>query len=382
MANLELVDTDRALEAVITTLRSEPAYGLDTEFVAERSYRPKLCLIQIAWSGGLALIDPLACDVSGLSEVLLGPGTMITHAGSGDLPIIERACGARPTCLFDTQLSAGFIGMSQPSLASLVWALLRIRLDKGDQLSDWSRRPLPESVLDYAAGDVAHLFTLRDELIRQLEANGRTEWAATECEILRASSSRYSDPDTTWWKIKGSRSLKGEQAAIAQSLSSWREHRAETEDLPPRFVMSDLALAALVQRPPNTAADVLRVRGAGNLSKSSVAQILSAIESARAMSPSDLKLPPKHSADPSLDAASGLLTGWTSQVAENERIDPRLLATRDDVKALVNERPSRLDNGWRAKMVGDDLRALLNGESVLRFIDGGSKLSLESSPRD
>lgn len=119
MANLELVDTDQALEAVIATLRSEPAYGLDTEFVAERSYRPKLCLIQIAWSGGLALIDPLACDVSGLSEVLLGPGTMITHAGSGDLPIIERACGGAAD-LFIRYSTQCWIHWYEPAVVSVI----------------------------------------------------------------------------------------------------------------------------------------------------------------------------------------------------------------------------------------------------------------------
>jgi len=374
------IDTDRGLADAVAALKSEPAYGLDTEFVAERTYRPRLCLVQISWPGHTALIDPLACDVSALKEVLVGPGTMITHAGSGDLPIIERACGDRPTSLFDTQLSAGFIGMSQPSLSSLTWALLRIRLDKGDQLSDWSRRPLPASVLDYAAGDVDHLFALRDELVKRLEARGRLEWAVAECEILRSHAARSFDPETTWWKVKGSRSLKGEQATIAQGLSAWRERRAEADDVPPRFVMSDLALTALIQRPPRNADEIMKVRGAGNLSKSAVAGIWNAIQAARSISDSELKLPPKHSSDPSLDAASGLLTGWTAQVAEGEQIDPRLLATRDDVKALVNDRPSRLDSGWRAEMIGDDLRALLNGDAVLRFVDNGSRLSLEKSP--
>ena len=135
----EWIDTDVALAAVINTLQSEPAYALDTEFVAEKSYWPRLCLVQLAWPGGVALVDPLACDANALGELLRSPSMMVTHAGSADLPILERACGARPTTLFDTQVAAGFIGLGTPSLVSLVRELLGVQLDKSQQLTDWAR---------------------------------------------------------------------------------------------------------------------------------------------------------------------------------------------------------------------------------------------------
>ena len=140
-----VVDDDRALADVVATLRSEPEYGLDTEFMAEKTYYPQLCLLQLAWPGGVALVDPFACDVRALAALLGEPATMVTHAGGADLPIIERACGARPSRLFDTQLAAGFVGLGQPSLVSLVHAVLDVRLDKGDQLSDWTS-PSPSRV--------------------------------------------------------------------------------------------------------------------------------------------------------------------------------------------------------------------------------------------
>ncbi|MCJ7672645.1 MAG: HRDC domain-containing protein, partial [Acidimicrobiia bacterium] len=362
------IDSDAGLASVVRTLGSEEQYGLDTEFVAERTYYPRLCLVQLAWPGGIVLVDPLACDIAALAEVLATPATMITHAGSADLPIIERACGARPEALFDTQLAAGFVGLGQPSLVSLVSGVLDIRLDKGDQLTDWARRPLSDSARRYAAGDVAHLLALTAALRERLERRGREAWAVAECAVLLATLPRDPDPDLAWWRIKGSRSLRGEQACIAQSVVAWRERRAREQDLPARFVLSELALTALVQRPPKSANDITKLRGAGSIPKAVVAGLFEAVQAGRAMDQSELRTPPKVGDDSGLDAAVGILNGWAAQIASGEQVDAKLLATREDVKALVNGRPGRLDDGWRAEMVGDDLHALVAGEAVVRLV--------------
>lgn len=374
------IDDDRALARLVTTLSGEREYGLDTEFVAERSYWPRLCLLQVAWPGGVALVDPLACDVHVLRPVLDGPGTMITHAGGADIPIIDRACGARPTMLFDTQVAAGFVGLGTPSLVSLVRGVLGEQLDKSQQLTDWSRRPLPEGARRYAAGDVAHLLTLADELRSRLATRGRGEWATAECEALRAIEWPASDPETAWWKIKGSRSMRGERARVAQAVTAWRERRARELDRPARFVLSELVLTGIAARPPRDEHELTRMRGAESLPRHVARDVLAAVEAGRAMDRADQRLPPRHDDDASLDAAVGLLTAWVGQVAASEEVEPRLLATRDDLKALVNKRPNRLDDGWRAEMVGDRLRALLAGDAVLRLIDGGRGVALEPSP--
>jgi ribonuclease D len=376
-AEVRWVDDDRALTAIVATLRSESEYALDTEFMAERTYWPQLCLVQICWGQQVAIVDALACDVCALAEVFEQPSMMITHAGGADLPIIDRACGARPGALFDTQLAAGFIGLGQPSLVSLVHAMLDIRLDKGDQLSDWTRRPLSASALSYAAGDVEHLLPLAAAIRERLAAMERSEWARAECAVLLQTPLRAPDPDVAWWRIKGARSLRGERACIAQVVGAWRELRAQELDRPPRFVLSDLALAALVQRPPRSPGDLGKLRGAGSLPKPVVQGILGAVEAGRSMDHADLRSPPKHGDDSALDAAVGLLTGWAAQVASGEKVDARLLATRDDVKALVNGRPSRLDGGWRASMLGDDLHALVRGDAIVRLVAGGRRLQVE-----
>jgi ribonuclease D len=376
------VDDDRTLATIVETLRSEEEYALDTEFMAERTYWPQLCLVQLCWGDQVALVDALATDVRALTEVFSQPSTMVTHAGGADLPIIDRACGGRPSALFDTQLAAGFLGLGQPSLVSLVQSVLDVRLDKGDQLSDWTRRPLSDSARSYAAGDVAHLLPLAAAIRERLASMGRTEWAEAENALLLQTPPRAPDPDVAWWKIKGARSLKGERAAIAQAVGAWRERRAQELDRPPRFVLSDLTLAALVQRPPRDADELSKLRGAGSLPKAVAQGILSAVRAGREMDRSELRSPPKHGDDSALDAAVGLLTGWAAQVASGEKVDARLLATRDDVKALVNGRPSRLDDGWRAEMLGDDLHALVRGDAVVRLVENGRRLQVEPDARD
>jgi ribonuclease D len=374
------VDSDGALHEVLEIVSKEPMYGLDTEFVAERTYWPRLCLVQLAWPGGMALIDPLACDVSAFVSLLDSPATMVTHAGAADLPILERACGARPAHLFDTQLAAGFVGMGTPSLVTLVSTVLGTRLDKSQQLTDWARRPLSEAARRYAAGDVAYLLPVVEDLRRQLAESGRQDWVIDECEALRTAPLREQDPNLAWWRVKGARSLRGEPALIAQAVAAWRERRAQELDRPPRLVLSDLVLAGVVARPPKAADDLTRMRGAGSLPSGVVRDVLDAIEAGRSMDRSKLRVPPRLDDDPALDAAAGLLTAWTGQVAAAERIEPRLLATRDDVKAVVNGRPSRLDQGWRADVIGDRLRELLQGDAVLRLVDGGRRLRLEPVP--
>ncbi|MEX2267224.1 MAG: HRDC domain-containing protein [Acidimicrobiia bacterium] len=372
------VDDDAGMRELVEALRSQPEYGLDTEFVAEKSYWPRLCLAQVSWPGGVALVDALACDVQPLREILEGPATMVTHAGAADLPILERACGARPTVLFDTQLAAGFVGLGLPSLSVLVSSVLGIRLDKKEQLTDWARRPLSGSAQAYAASDVLHLLPLTAALRGRLASAGREEWAAAETELLRTLPTRDQDPDTAWWRIKGSRSFRGEHAAVAQAVAAWRERRAQELDRPARFVLSELVLAGLAARPPRTARELGHLRGAESLPKAVATAVVEAVEAGRAMPRSELRLPPRHDDDAALDAAVGLLVAWTAQEAAREGIEARLLGTRDDVRALVNGRPNRLDDGWRAEMVGNQIRQLVAGGAVLRLVDGGRRVRLES----
>jgi ribonuclease D len=344
------VDSEPALDDLVARLRDEPRYGLDTEFHGERSYWPRLALVQIAWTDGVALVDPLAVALAPLASVLEGPGLMIAHAAEQDLAILERACGRGPSRLFDTQTAAGFIGLGTPSLVSLVERLLGARLGKGDRLTDWTRRPLRVEQRVYAAADVEYLLGLHDELTARLEAVGRLDWALDECEERRQRVRTRPEPELAWWRMKGARQLRGQTRGVAQEVNAWRERTAEALDVPPRFVLSDLALAGIVQRPPRTREDLGSIRGLdGRSTKDGTAdQLLAAVRSGLTLEPSQLRLPEPDHIDRSLSAAVTVIGAWLTQRAAELDLDPALLGTRADLTALLQGEPSRLASGWRA----------------------------------
>jgi ribonuclease D len=371
------IDDSAALEELVRSVSGEPFYALDTEFHGERSYWPRLALIQLAWPGGLALVDPLAADPAPLGAVLAGPGCMVAHAADQDLSILERACGCAPSQLFDTQVAAGFIGMGTPSLAATVEKLLGARLTKGDRLTDWTRRPLRAEQRAYAAADVEYLLPLHDELVRRLDAMGRLEWATDECEERRQRIRQRPDADTAWWRIKGARQLRGTGRGVAQKIAAWREQTAEALDVPARYVLSDLALAGVVQRPPRTREDLVGIRGIdGRLRDNTASEILGAIDAGLALPASELRLPEGDRIDRSLAPAVTVLGAWLAQRASELDLDPALLATRADLTALLHDRPSRLAKGWREELVGEPLQRLLHGEATLVLQNGGRRIEL------
>ncbi len=377
MVEPQWVDNPRALGEVVATLAAEPRYALDTEFHGERTYWPRLALIQIAWPGGIALVDPLVVDPAPLAEVLSGQGTMVAHAADQDLAILERACGATPARLFDTQLAAGFVGLGTPSLAAAVERLLGVRLAKGDRLTDWTRRPLTAEQRAYAAADVEHLLALHDVLVAKLSESERLEWALDECEERRRRVRSRPDPETAWWRMKGSRQLRGNARGVAQQVAAWRERAAATLDVPPRYVLSDLALAGIVHRPPRTREDLVGLRGIdGRMRDSNADALLAAVHAGLALKASELVLPEREHVDRSLGPAVTVLGAWLAQRASELHLDPALLTTRAELTHLLQGEPSRLSTGWRADLVGAPLQRLLKGEAVLVLCDGGRRIEL------
>jgi ribonuclease D len=372
------IDAQAELAELVRTLAGEPRYALDTEFHGERSYWPHLALIQIAWPEGVALVDPLSVDPSPLGELLAGDGCMVAHAADQDLTILERACGCAPSKLFDTQVAAGFIGMGTPSLAATVERLLGTRLTKGDRLTDWTRRPLSADQRVYAAADVEHLLPLHDELVRRLDAVGRLEWATDECEERRQRIRTRPDAETAWWRIKGARQLRGSGRGVAQKVAAWRERTAEGLDVPARYVLSDLALAGVVQRPPRTRDDLTGIRGIdGRLRDNTAKELLRAIAAGIDLPASELRLPESDRIDRSLAPAVTVLGAWLAQRASELDLDPALLATRAELTQMLQDRPSRLATGWRADLVGEPLQRLLRGDAALLLRDGGRRIELQ-----
>lgn len=373
------IETDSGLAALVDELSGEPELALDTEFHRERTYWPEVSVVQLGWPGGIALVDALAVDIGPLRD-LLGPGrTIIMHAASQDLEVLLKACGTAPAILFDTQLAAGFCGYGTPSLASLLHGELGIALPKGDRLTDWLRRPLGADARTYAASDVAHLLPLTDALRAALTERGRLDWAMDECEELRRRSLVPKDPDESWWRVKEARSLRGKAIGVAQALGAWRERRAGEVDQPVRFVLPDLALVGIAQKPPADGDGLRRVRGLDerHLRGGASAQILDAVRAGLELPKTAYRLPPAGDVDRDLRPAVTLVSAWISQLGRDLGIDTTLLATRGDLEAFLRgDADARLAHGWRADAIGDAIGALVGGTAALAF-EGAGRLTLE-----
>jgi len=377
------IDDDAGFADACAAAAAEDAYAVDTEFHRERTYYPRVAVIQLRWDTTTVVVDALAVDLQPLAGLLASPAVAVLHAAEQDLEVFRRACGALPTHLFDTQVVAGFAGFSTPSLTTLTESILHVRLPKGDRMTDWTRRPLSEGQLSYAASDVEHLFALRDHLVADVESRGRMEWAEAECAALLARAGQDGDPSAAWWRIKEARQLRGAASGVAQELAKWREQRARETDVPVRFVLADLAVAGIAQAQPTTVAQLNAVRGLGGKSlRGDVADaVLAAVARGVELPRSELRLPAVDELEREQRPAAALAAAWVAQLARQEKIDATLLATRSDLTAFLGGAPvARLREGWRAKLVGEPLARLVRGEAALVF-DGAGGLLLEERSR-
>jgi ribonuclease D len=379
VAEPRLVTEPDAFAEVIQELASEPEYAVDTEFHRERTYYPKVALVQLAWPGGVALVDPLAVDLAPFAEVLSGPGTAIMHAANQDLEVLQRACGAVPSKLFDTQLAAGFVGFSTPSLSLLADRVLGVHLPKASRLTDWLQRPLGDAQQTYAAADVLHLAALATALRDALAESDRLAWAEEECEDLRARGWGSPDPEVAWLRLKEARQLRGTARNVARSVAAWRERRAAELDTPVRHVLPDLALVGIASNPPTSLADLKRLRGVDerHTRGAVAAAILGAVKEGLDAPADATPALRRDEVDRDQRPAVALASAWLSQLARELKIDAALLATRNDLSTFLNDDPdSRLAVGWRHALLGEPIRSLVAGEFALAF-DGKGGLTLE-----
>ncbi|MFV2039816.1 MAG: ribonuclease D [Acidimicrobiales bacterium] len=379
----ELIVEQARLQAVIPEIADQPVYAVDTEFHRERTYYPKVALVQINWGSGTALIDPLAVSLEPLAEVLDGPGLAVMHASSQDLEVLTRACHTVPTRLFDTQVAAGFTGLRSPSLAALHDKLLGVRLPKGDRLTDWLRRPLGTTQLEYAASDVRYLLEIHRLLETDLTQRGRLQWAEAECQELLRKGRTERDPETAWLKIKETRHLGKRSRGVAQAVAEWRECRARELDQPPRFVLPDLAVVGVAQRPPDTVEELHKVRGLdGRHIRSGHGEELLEVVHQGLQRDVDLpKRPNNRVLMEQLRPAVTLVSAWLNQFARDIDIDPALLGTRADIEAVLRgDSDARLGEGWRAEHVGDPIQRLIGGRAALAFDHGRLLLEERHKP--
>lgn len=374
------ITDDDDFQDLVAQLIDEPRYAIDTEFHREKTYFPQVAVVQIADSRGIYVVDALEVDLSPLREVLEGGGLAVMHAAKQDMEVLDRSCRTVPRALFDTQLAAGFVGYSTPSLTVLLDGELGVRMGKADRLTDWLRRPLTDAQLSYAADDVAHLLELHDRLSAQLEERGRTAWVSEVCEELRGDPPTPRDPEEVWRRIKEVRHLKGNRLALAQKVAAWRERRAIQTDVTPKFILSDLGVVSVASAAPRSLEELAGLRGVdGRVLKGGGGdRLLEVVRSnsdarpARRGSRTTGELPGE------LRPVLPLISTWVSQRCRDLDIETSLLATRNDLEDLLRGDPgARLASGWRAEIVGEPIRSLVEGTAGLAFTKGRGLVLVE-----
>ena len=358
-----LIDNDADLTALCETLARSERVAIDTEFVRDRTYFPTLCLLQICSDDQLALVDPLnGLDLAPLFEALARPGLLkVLHAARQDLEIFFLLSGKVPQPVFDTQVAAACLGYGeQLSYSRLVAKTLDLDLGDSHARTDWTRRPLREAQLNYAADDVRYLLQICRIQQDALRSSKREAWLLDEFRNLGDKTLYAPQPELAYRKIRAQKNLDGLRRARLAALADWRERIAMEKDLPRRWVVADKPLLDMASLDGSDADALTAIAGApAKLVKKEASRLCAVLSSA-----GDRAGDFEETAKRPTAAENRLLKKMTTLVkAEATRLEtsPSLLATRSDLSALIRgERAdSALLHGWRADLIGSKLLALM-----------------------
>jgi ribonuclease D len=382
--DIAIISDAASLVELCRELAAAPWLAIDTEFMREKSYYPRLCLIQVATPQQLACIDPEAVeDLSPFVALLLDPDIIkVLHAASQDLEVLLPLCGQVPAPIFDTQLAAMLCGFGdQIGYAALVERMTGVVLDKSQTRTDWSQRPLSHEQLVYAADDVLYLAQIYPQMCDELQRRGRTNWLDEDFAEL-THLSRYQPPiSESWQRVRGAQRLHGISLVILQRLAAWREEVAQQADRPRRWLMRDEVLLDLAVQQPRSLEQLMRVRGleSGIVSRYG-ALWLSIIHDARLLPASAL---PQEGAVHRLEDAQEALVDLMMVVlrcqALAEGISPAAIASRRDVVAWLLDRSQQppFCHGWRFALAGAAMMACLNGRQGVVAEQGKIRLLVD-----
>jgi len=374
------VDTAAGLRGLCNRLAKAERFGLDTEFVGERTYLPELELIQVATPGEYAIVDCRAVrDLKPFFAVLANPCVeKVAHAGRQDMELFYRLAGRMPAPVFDTQVAAAMVGYgAQPGYAPLVERLFAVTLDKTETLTDWGRRPLTAAQIAYAVDDVRYLLPLYERLRQRLLKLERWEWLQEELRLMEgAVRGEPVTPPLAYLRVRGRGTLNARGLAVLQALARWREELARERNKPRASIIRDEALVEIARKAPGTVSGLRSLRAVRSREVTRRAdEVVECVKAA-------LALPrerwPRPRVSPRRTPSAGLVEILQAVLrwrAEEARIAPTMLATSADLNALIRQHASGeadtlpLLQGWRRAIVGEDLLALLEGRASVE-IDG------------
>ena len=342
---------------------------VDTEFLRETTYWPKLCLVQVATDDEAVLIDPLVpgFDLAPFYDLLDNPAvTKVFHAARQDIEIFVKATGKVPQNIYDTQVAASVCGFGDSiSYDNLVRAITNVELDKSSRFTDWSARPLSEKQRLYAIADVTHLRDIYRELRKQVGATKRGDWVDDEMGILRSVDTYVVQPEQAWERLKMKINRPRDLAALKQ-LAAWREQRAQDSDQPRSRVLKDEVLFDLAMQRPLTPDAFERSRSVprGFGRSAAAAEIMTLLKDVEAIPKGELPTLPERYRGPSPKGAVGdLVRVLLKSVAEQNGVAARIIATSDEIDALVLDDQAEVPalKGWRRKLFGEKALAIKHG---------------------
>ena len=355
--------------------------AFDTEFVAEHTYRPVLCLIQVNADGHLAIIDALAVEDLAPFWRMLAEGAQetIVHAGRSELEFSLQAVDEAPARLFDVQIAAGFAGLEYPAgYGAIASKLLGIKMQKHETRTDWQRRPLSERQIQYALDDVRHLPALRDALHQRLEKLGRLDWLRQEMALWEATI-REAHSHERWRRVSGNSGLNSRSLAVVRELWKWREAEARRRDRPARRVLRDDLIIEMAKRQSADPKRIAAIRGMerGDLRRR-LPEMAKCIQ--RALDLPEDKMPQvlKRENVPQLAVLGQFLFAALGSICREAQLAPSLVSSPSDVRELIayqsgfldhRREPPALSQGWRAEVAGRLFDDLLSGKKAIRIRD-------------
>jgi ribonuclease D len=373
---MHVITTTDALAAFCTEARTHPYVTVDTEFLRERTYYSKLCLVQLAMPGTNdskgCLVDPLAGDISlePLYDLFRDESVVkVFHAARQDLEIFQVDAGVIPKPLFDTQVASMVCGFGeQVGYETLVRKIAKQDLDKSSRFTDWSRRPLSEAQQTYALADVTHLRQIYEFLDKKLQARGRAHWVEEELQVLRNPETYVTHPEDAWKRVK-TRNTSPRFLAIVRELARFRETYAQARDIPRNRVYKDDALVELAATKPASLSDLGRSRLLlRDARKGDIAEgILDAVKAGIACPDAKLPRPDRSREKLQVNPAIADLLRVLLKAKTNEfGVASKLVATSSDLDALAaGERDMPALTGWRHEVFGEDALRLCEGKIAL-----------------
>ena len=378
---MKLITTTEELAAFCKPLADAEFVTVDTEFMRERTYWPKLCLAQVAGPEDAAAIDALAegIDLTPLDELMCNPRVLkVFHAARQDLEIFYLRLNKVPGPLFDTQVAAMVCGHGEAaSYESLATRLAKAKIDKSSRFTDWSRRPLSERQITYALSDVTHLRVVYEKLKRQLDKTGRFSWIAEEMAVLNDPGTYRADPEQAWRRLKP-RGASPRLLAILKEVAAWRERTAQRIDIPRQRLLRDEQLLEIASHAPKSIEELAMTRGLGRgfAEGWQGRELMEAVERARALPESEL---PVREKQPEQLRAPGavvdLLRTLLRLKAEQAGVAGRLVASADELDRIAaGKRDSAALKGWRHEVFGADAVDLIEGRLALALAGDQPKL--------